>query len=221
MTAPDIPMFARRLTVIVYFDVMLIPVLLLGTDGPWLSGFGESDSEGLLNIMPFPRHLGSWNVFAIVSNIRTGHADVLAPFGLRDSGDAKPDLNKFLMCCADIAMLNTAGAVTEGRAALSASHRTILMSVLTTLAQLAGAALAKGAVTPTHVKALQDVVTVMPPARLGVPGAAFDFPLLAQLYLDGKLNLDQMVTQEIGLGDVEAAFHKMEEGNVIRSVIRF
>ncbi len=48
-----------------------------------------------------------------------------------------------------------------------------------------------------------------------------DFPLLAQLYLEGKLNLDRMVTQEIELGDVEAAFHKMEEGNVIRSVIRF
>jgi len=48
-----------------------------------------------------------------------------------------------------------------------------------------------------------------------------DFPLLAQLYLEGQLNLDRMVTQEIGLGDVEAAFHKMEEGNVIRSVIRF
>ncbi len=41
------------------------------------------------------------------------------------------------------------------------------------------------------------------------------------MYLEGKLNLDRMVTQEIELGDVEAAFHKMEEGNVIRSVIRF
>ncbi|MDX1934259.1 MAG: alcohol dehydrogenase catalytic domain-containing protein [Capsulimonadales bacterium] len=48
-----------------------------------------------------------------------------------------------------------------------------------------------------------------------------DFPLLAQFYLQGQLNLDRMVTQEIELGDVEAAFHKMEEGNVIRSVIRF
>jgi S-(hydroxymethyl)mycothiol dehydrogenase len=50
---------------------------------------------------------------------------------------------------------------------------------------------------------------------------SYDFPLLAQLYLQGQLNLDRMVTQEIDLGDVEAAFHKMEEGNVIRSVIRF
>lgn len=46
-----------------------------------------------------------------------------------------------------------------------------------------------------------------------------DFPLMAQLYLDGKLDLDGMVTSRIGLGDVEAAFHEMETGNVIRSVI--
>jgi Zn-dependent alcohol dehydrogenase len=30
-----------------------------------------------------------------------------------------------------------------------------------------------------------------------------------------------MVTQKIGLNDVEAAFHLMETGNVIRSVIEF
>ena len=46
-----------------------------------------------------------------------------------------------------------------------------------------------------------------------------DFPLLAQLYLQGKLDLDAMVTRTIGLGDVEEAFHEMEGGEVIRSVI--
>lgn len=46
-----------------------------------------------------------------------------------------------------------------------------------------------------------------------------DFPLLAQLYLEGKLNLDSMVTRTIGLEDVEDAFHQMETGDVIRSVI--
>lgn len=49
---------------------------------------------------------------------------------------------------------------------------------------------------------------------------SYDFPLLAQLYLQGRLDLDRMVTREIGLGDVEDAFHEMETGNVIRSVIR-
>ncbi|MEX2244862.1 MAG: alcohol dehydrogenase catalytic domain-containing protein [Fimbriimonadaceae bacterium] len=46
-----------------------------------------------------------------------------------------------------------------------------------------------------------------------------DFPLMAQLYLEGRLDLDSMVTRKIGLNDVEAAFHEMETGNVIRSVI--
>jgi S-(hydroxymethyl)mycothiol dehydrogenase len=42
---------------------------------------------------------------------------------------------------------------------------------------------------------------------------------LAQLYLQGKLDLDAMVTRTIGLEDVEDAFHLMETGDVIRSVI--
>ncbi|MBS1724348.1 MAG: Zn-dependent alcohol dehydrogenase [Armatimonadetes bacterium] len=46
-----------------------------------------------------------------------------------------------------------------------------------------------------------------------------DFPLMAQLYLEGKLKLDEMVTRKITLDDVEDAFHEMETGNVIRSVI--
>jgi len=48
-----------------------------------------------------------------------------------------------------------------------------------------------------------------------------DFPILADLYLKGQLKLDEMVTRRIGLDDVEAAFHEMETGDVIRSVIVF
>ncbi len=50
---------------------------------------------------------------------------------------------------------------------------------------------------------------------------SYDFPLLAQLYLDGLLNLDKMVTKTIGLSDVEQAFHDMETGDVLRSVVVF
>ena len=46
-----------------------------------------------------------------------------------------------------------------------------------------------------------------------------DFPLMAQLYLQGKLELDGMITRKIKLDEVEDAFHEMETGNVIRSVI--
>jgi S-(hydroxymethyl)mycothiol dehydrogenase len=48
----------------------------------------------------------------------------------------------------------------------------------------------------------------------------YDFPLMARYYLEGRLDLDFMVTKVIGLGDVEAAFDDMQAGRVIRSVIR-
>ena len=48
----------------------------------------------------------------------------------------------------------------------------------------------------------------------------YDFPLMARYYLEGRLDLDFMVTKVIGLDDVEAAFDDMQAGRVIRSVIR-
>jgi S-(hydroxymethyl)mycothiol dehydrogenase len=48
-----------------------------------------------------------------------------------------------------------------------------------------------------------------------------DFPLLAQLYLEGRLRLDEMVSQTITLSDVNEAFEAMHHGDVIRSVILF
>ena len=46
-----------------------------------------------------------------------------------------------------------------------------------------------------------------------------DFPMLVELYLQGRLPLDGFVSETIGLGDVEEAFHKMERGEVLRSVV--
>ena len=48
-----------------------------------------------------------------------------------------------------------------------------------------------------------------------------DFPMLIDLYLQGRLPLDQFVTEKIGVGDVEAAFEKMHHGDVLRSVVVF
>jgi S-(hydroxymethyl)mycothiol dehydrogenase len=48
-----------------------------------------------------------------------------------------------------------------------------------------------------------------------------DFPLLATWYQQGRLDLDSVVTRVIGLDDVEEAFHAMERGETLRSVIRF
>jgi S-(hydroxymethyl)mycothiol dehydrogenase len=46
-----------------------------------------------------------------------------------------------------------------------------------------------------------------------------DFPMLVDIYLQGRLDLDAFVTEEIGLGDVEAAFDGMHGGDVLRSVV--
>jgi S-(hydroxymethyl)mycothiol dehydrogenase len=46
-----------------------------------------------------------------------------------------------------------------------------------------------------------------------------DFPMLVDLYQQGRLDLDAFVSEEIGLGDVEAAFEKMHHGDVLRSVV--
>ena len=46
-----------------------------------------------------------------------------------------------------------------------------------------------------------------------------DFPMLIDLYLQGRLDLDGFVSETISLGDVEEAFHKMERGEVLRSVV--
>ena len=46
-----------------------------------------------------------------------------------------------------------------------------------------------------------------------------DFPMLIDLYLQGRLDLDGFVSETIGIEGVEAAFHKMEAGQVLRSVV--
>ncbi|NDK89757.1 S-(hydroxymethyl)mycothiol dehydrogenase [Gordonia desulfuricans] len=46
-----------------------------------------------------------------------------------------------------------------------------------------------------------------------------DFPMLIDLYEQGRLPLDKFVTERVGLTDVEAAFEAMEAGKVLRSVV--
>jgi S-(hydroxymethyl)mycothiol dehydrogenase len=48
---------------------------------------------------------------------------------------------------------------------------------------------------------------------------AEDFPMLARLAVDGRLDLAGMVTKRIGLDDVGQAFEDMKAGDVIRSVV--
>jgi S-(hydroxymethyl)mycothiol dehydrogenase len=46
-----------------------------------------------------------------------------------------------------------------------------------------------------------------------------DFPMLVDLYLGGRLDLDRFVSETIGLDQVEDAFARMQRGEVLRSVV--
>jgi S-(hydroxymethyl)mycothiol dehydrogenase len=46
-----------------------------------------------------------------------------------------------------------------------------------------------------------------------------DFPMLIDLYLKGRLDLDGFVSETIGIEGVEEAFARMERGEVLRSVV--
>jgi len=46
-----------------------------------------------------------------------------------------------------------------------------------------------------------------------------DFPMLIDLYLQGRLDLDAFVSETITLDDIEPAFARMRSGDVLRSVV--
>ena len=46
-----------------------------------------------------------------------------------------------------------------------------------------------------------------------------DFPMLVDLYRQGRIPLERFVTERITLDEVEAAFHTMHAGTVLRSVV--
>jgi S-(hydroxymethyl)mycothiol dehydrogenase len=80
---------------------------------------------------------------------------------------------------------------------------------------------------PTPDMALPDIPMIdffgrggaLKPSWYGDCLPSRDFPLLVDLYLQGRFNLDRFVSETIALDQVEDAFHKMERGEVLRSVV--
>ncbi len=46
-----------------------------------------------------------------------------------------------------------------------------------------------------------------------------DFPMYIDFYLDGRLDLERFVSEVVSIDDVEESFTKMENGDVLRSVV--
>jgi S-(hydroxymethyl)glutathione dehydrogenase/alcohol dehydrogenase len=48
-----------------------------------------------------------------------------------------------------------------------------------------------------------------------------DMPRLIELYMQGRLHLDDWISDRIGLDEINQGFRAMKEGRVVRSVIDF
>ncbi len=80
---------------------------------------------------------------------------------------------------------------------------------------------------PTPDMALPDIPMIdffgrggaLKPSWYGDCLPSRDFPTLIDLYLQGRFPLDKFVSETIALDNVEDAFHKMERGEVLRSVV--
>jgi S-(hydroxymethyl)glutathione dehydrogenase/alcohol dehydrogenase len=56
---------------------------------------------------------------------------------------------------------------------------------------------------------------------MGSNNFVVDMPQLCDLYLGGRLKLDEMVSRTIGLDEVNDGFESMKRGEVVRTVIEF
>jgi S-(hydroxymethyl)glutathione dehydrogenase/alcohol dehydrogenase len=48
-----------------------------------------------------------------------------------------------------------------------------------------------------------------------------DVPTIVDWYMNGKINIDDMITHTMPLENINEAFHLMHEGKSIRSVIQY
>jgi S-(hydroxymethyl)glutathione dehydrogenase/alcohol dehydrogenase len=57
--------------------------------------------------------------------------------------------------------------------------------------------------------------------RYGSARPQYDFPLLVDLYLAGKLKLDELISRSYALDDINAAFDELEAGSLARGIIKY
>jgi len=58
-------------------------------------------------------------------------------------------------------------------------------------------------------------------SQMGSNRFRLDIPAYVDFYLQGRLNLDDMVTRRVRLDEVNEAFRAMRSGEVLRSVVTF
>ena len=73
-----------------------------------------------------------------------------------------------------------------------------------------------------EVDVLDDLIVrqvVVRGVYMGSSNIKRDIPMYAQLYLDGRFNLDDLISKEISLSEINEAYEELKNGGIARSVI--
>lgn len=73
-----------------------------------------------------------------------------------------------------------------------------------------------------EVDALVDLLTMQKKVQgvfMGSTNIKHDIPMYAELYLQGRFNLDELVSREIGIDEINEAYAELKGGTIARSVI--
>ncbi len=76
--------------------------------------------------------------------------------------------------------------------------------------------------TTTEIAMLEDVITpqrTLTGVFMGSTNIKRDIPIYAKLYLQGRLNLDDLISREISVHEIDDAYEQLAAGQIARSVI--
>ena len=169
-----------------------------------------------LNILQAARAAGAAQVFAIDLD-RSRRETAVARFGATEALDAADPTS-----LAERVLAASGGGADHVFDAVGRIATTTLALDLAT----AGAAVyavgvyPEGEVVPLPVGHLQSAKRLVG-VRMGAIDPRIDIPRLVDRYLSGELLLDQLISDRVGLDDVNAAFEALRSADGLRTVVTF
>ncbi len=167
-----------------------------------------------LNVISGAKLAGASRIIAI--DMQPKKADLARKFGATDFIDASAGDT-----------VNAVQALTDG----GVDHAFEVVGIKATSQQAiqmvrkGGGAYLIGVHSPTStidVNVTIDLLTQQVDLRgvyMGSSNIKHDIPMYAHLYLQGKINLDDLISREINLSDINEAYKELKGGSIARSVI--
>src|SRR6185437_14707292 len=170
-----------------------------------------------LNVVQGARLAGADKIIGV--DLNPGRRALAEKFGMThfvNPAEAEGDLVPYLVSLSDGGAdysFECIGNVDVMRQALECCHRGWGVSVIIGVA---------GAGQEIRTRPFQLVTgRVWKGTAFGGARGRTDVPKIVDWYMDGKLNIDDLITHMLPLNDINKAFHLMHSGESIRTVVRF